>query len=346
MPSVGLMPGFSLEDMGAAMNTTALTLTTTGLGAVFRAYKTGNISKLGRLVTARTGNCEFDFQMETLTGAPAVPTGTIWAAGATVHVTVSGTGWVWHTLGTPGAVVKDDYFAVAINPTVAAVGDQATIGTNLAALVNRNFPYAATKLAGVYTAQNGSPILAAQYDDGTVLWGGLPVTAIATTTTIATDTTPDEVGVMWTQPVGGTCFGVEALLSVSTQTAVDGTFELYEGVAAAASSIASVKVTAADMRAATSGKLELRFSTSVALVANREYRLVLKPSTATATGTYRLTNLTFESVASQQSQFGLFIRTHRTDAGTFTDTTTQIPSVCPVLDTISAGGISRSRAVY
>ena len=333
MADRGVAPLFDIaSSFGSALNTFAVLATTSGIGFVLRSGHTGSIRRLGVNVASRIGNLVGDLQVETLTGTPRVPSGSLWSAGATTSITVTGTGWLWGTLGTDAPVTAEQAFGVALNATTASAGDQATFNTGLTGYFNRGFPYALTKTAGAYSALNQIPIVGVEYADGYIEWGGLPLSAFSSGMAIASDTTPDEVGTRWVQPATEEVFGIIAQLSQSSANAA-GELVLY----ADGAELGALDIDGDELRANSGGIIMARFNSPPTITPGAVGRVVVRPSTVSATGNYRVTNLTMESAASLISQMGLPQRTERTNAGAWTDRAAQVCSILPVFKSVAGG---------
>lgn len=338
MANVLVTPLFPMDLFtGTAITTHLVDATNDSAGAILTAPKTGNISAVGRPVTAVGGTgTTGTMRMETVSGAAGSPTGTIFAAGADATDDVSATGWAWKTLNTPAAVTKGNDFAVVYTASAADGTNNATFGYGLTG-VSALRPYSVVRTAGTWSFPSVPPLFAAKYDDGEIILGCYPLTAIGTSTNIASDTTPDEVGVKWTAPTSGSCIGLSIMASVSSLN-LAGTAKLYQGDS---TELETSTFAASNWRAAfATARFIVHFDSAVAVAAGTVYRATFLPTVATATGNIRLVDMTFESADSlQRTMTALAQKCSRTDAGAWTDTSTNIVSVTPLMSAASGAGL-------
>jgi hypothetical protein len=166
---------------------------------------------------------------------------------------------------------------------------------------------------------------------------GYPIESFATTT-LESDTTPDEVGLGFTLPTGfGSSYTVDgAILTFSSTTTVDTTWTmtLYQGTTALQSTTID---TAQIATTNTSRRYELPFDVSLStLTPGTEYILAIAPTdTATANGV--TTRDITVPTSGDKSAFGdlNFKYYSRSDGGSWTENTTRIP-----LFGISIGSVS------
>lgn len=339
MASVGIDPLFCVSPFGASgVLTQVVDATNDSAGAVLQAHKDGSITHIGRWVSTVTGTGTTGrVQMETLTGSPALPSGTLWDTNTFGTDNISATGWSWVELDTAGDVTEGQEFAVTYLASAADGSNNATFSYGLANVGNSaTCPYSCNRVAGTWGIQTAAPIFAARYGaSGDIIYGSAPITGFASGAAIALDTTPDEVGVKWTAPVSGTCYGLEIIASLSNLN-FTGVARLYANNV----EVANRTLTGTRFRSTGVGRVLVRWATPATITAGVAYRAVIYGTTNSATGNIRLINLTHESADSLQKTLStLAFRCSRTDAGSWTDSATaNIMSIIPLMESETAGG--------
>jgi hypothetical protein len=159
-------------------------------------------------------------------------------------------------------------------------------------------------------------------------------------TNFSTTSTPDERGVKFRLPVGLRVVGVAVRLEYLNP----GEIVLYDSNGT--SVMASIAFDP-DVRALTAIRTQIYyFNATVELLADTDYRLVVKPTTSS---NVNLGHVTFFNAADRAgTQFGTnWCLTSRTDGGSWSDDTTQIPGLWLICNGIDAGssGVSIGRLI-
>lgn len=169
-----------------------------------------------------------------------------------------------------------------------------------------------------WASTNRLPIIVFEFSDGSygTLDGASPISSYNSTTAINTGTTPDEHSQKFTVPTSGYIDGVGVSLS-AVATGADFDIVLYDGTTALNS--ISVDSNALD-GSGSSGLITLAFPKTT-VTAGTTYYFAVKPTTANSVST--LSGLVGSAAywdALPQGQ--TWIRSHRTDAGAWSDTAT------------------------
>ena len=332
-------------------HTTAATLDASGekLAYIFQAPKTGSIRKGAfRTGTVTTGDT-VDVRFETVDLTTGFPTGTLFGANTNVSHTVNAADDnVWLTtaaLTADASVTRGDLLAmVVVNGSTP--GNMILSGVNVTGprMQLANLPYNATNTSGSYAVlTNTNPCFAVEYSDGSYEY--IPSVYPAetfNTISIATNTsgtTGDERGFKFQLPFSYQVCGAWAWMNVPGNTNCD--FILYDsdGTTALLTYTFDGNVDLASV-----GISEILFSSSATLLANTNYRIVLKPSTTTTMTMY---DMDVDAAAVMDACEGgqNWHLTYRTDAGAWTDTTTKRPFMGLRIDGIdvSSGGVGGNR---
>jgi hypothetical protein len=316
---------------GSAVSAQALTDADNAVAWVFNVPKDGTITDVGYLVTAENGTSPaYNCGLVTV-DATGNPTTTAYGGSAVTPATWTSTGWKWVTLSTPATGAAGDFAAVHIYPggtppdgsnnITVAYGPVADGGYSL------NYVVAWTQAA------LGGP-MAIKYNDGSIY--GFALTSVTTYVAgITSGTTPDEVGAKFQVPAAMTCtgarlgcnrtgYGSAATMDVVLYSAADGV-------------LASTTVSDKDFLDV-QDYVNVHWD-AVNLSAATDYRLIIKPTTAT-NGGVTVTKWSVESTAARNMwpAGDSWHWTERTDAGAWTDTTTAIPYMGLWVSDITFGG--------
>lgn len=300
------------------------------VGAVFQAPKTGNIAAIHvRSATVSVAG-DGDVRLETVDATTGFPTNTLVAANTNFVRTFStNNNWYRNVLTAVGPVTRGQRIAAVVRRSTGNYGlSNYDSGSYLA-----SFPY------GVLNTGSDSKSGAAlncliEYDDTTYpqVFNLFGVTT-ATGSTINTGTTPDEVGLLFTAPLAFRTTGCVVHLDL------DGTAEvlLYD---TSNNIIAQATWLDPDLRSATgAGRFELYWDAEATLTAGAQYRLVVKPTTVTSVVVSCLdVNTAAYMSALSGGTDGHF--TQRTDAGSWTQTTTKKPMFALIVNGIDVAAAS------
>lgn len=327
---------FTLDSTGVSADSVAL---------LFIAPKTGTINAVGFRINSVTGTASaanVSIQGQT-SGAPS---GSNWDASSTVSVTGIGTtpylattfNWVTISPDAPDVTAGDKLAAVI---TLTTASTSVAITTGLDGAVNGSLaasPHVRTNTnaAGWVTTDDSLPAISVRYSDGEILYGCIPYVSALTSNTFASDTTAgsggDERGVYWDVEADCTVYGADiAMRSDNANSTWD--VCMYIGNAAASFTRSFVSN---DVRAINAmGRLVVTFSSPVSVTSGSRARITVKPTTAAATGTVRVTEWTFADSDSREAVVGRLARCDRADGGSWSDSTTQFVQITPVLSEAS-----------
>lgn len=292
---------------------------------IMRAPKTGTITKVGfRTGTVTTGDT-VDVRLETVSLTTGDPTGTLLGAnsnGAQVIGSGDDNTWFTTTLTTGVAVTKGDLLAaVIVNGSVPGV-----LNINNHRAVNNCFPYSDLFVSAAWTKQPAeAPVFSLEYTGGSygVSPGVFPFSNTAVSS-FSNASTPDERGLKFKLPFPARITGATVWVDLDG----DADLVLYN----AADSVLETVSLDKDVRAVNSRtNFYVPFDGTQELVKDTFYRLVVKPTSATALLVFAFD---VDAVAIMDSFDGGqdFHHTERTDAGAWTDTTTKRPFICLHVD--------------
>lgn len=293
--------------------------------------KTGTIDKVAfRTGTVTTGDT-VDVRLETVSAANGDPTGTLIAANANgSQVIGAGDDDTWFTtsLTTGPSVTRGDVIAVVI--VNGGGGGNMNISRLSSQMPSGSFPYTDLFTASWAKSPNCA-VVALEYDDASYenVIGAYPYSAIATTTTYNSGSTPDEKGLKFRLPypvrVIGFWVGVDMIAGPTDM-------KLYDSDGSTVLETVSL-----DNNIRSSGGNHAQyFASSYILAKDTFYRLTCVPST---TSNVRLFEVEVDAVAVMDALEGgqNFHWSERTDAGAWTDTTTKRPLAGLIIDQFDDG---------
>lgn len=319
----------------SAMSISQQSLSSSGnyVAGVFAAPKTGNISAIGYF-PGTVSSPSADVRLETVDSS-GLPSGTLWGTNTNASHTPSASTWAWVTLTASAAVNKGDIICIKI---ARSSGTFQVNYWNPAPVIGF-FPYGVFN-TGTPSRSTACPILAVKYDDNTYpFMFSFPLGNTGLAQAINSGTTPDEKGVKFTVPfackVSGACFRYVAPSGSTTYT-----LKLYDG---SDNVLASVLVdTDAQATINSTGQIVSLFNTDVQLSPGSTYRLTILPTDATNFNFFRAI-LDAATTREAWPHGTSWQATERTDAGSWTDTDTQMPLMSLMLSALddgnSAGGI-------
>lgn len=302
---------------------------------IFRAPKAGEIDRVCFLTATVTTGATVDVRLETVDAATGAPTGTLVDTNSNAALVIADANdnvWFEVTLTAPATVTKNQRIAIVIvNPAVSP-------GTlNIVRFSNHtaNDPYNAL-FTGTWALDDRAPVMAVRYDDTSypAILGAFPCSVIGQTS-FNTSSAPDEIGLFFRCNFNQRAAGVWAWVELDGDTDV----KLYDSDG---SSVLETVSFDKDVRGATSGRLTVAyFTTPRTFTPNTDYRLTILPTTATSSG---IGLMTFAAAALLDAipMGQTWHKTERTNAGSWTQTTTQRPFMGLILDQlddgVSAGG--------
>lgn len=328
--------GYALFPTGHSINLLSfrsLLLDATGEQAayIFRVPKTGNIRKVGFRTGTVTTGMTADVRLETVDATTGDPTGTLVAANTNASQVIADTDdntWFLPTLTADAAVTIGQILAVVV---VWATGGNLNINAAITGVPTHNFPYA-DHFTTSWGKREETPLGFIEYDDGTTANAYvIPVKTAATANTdINTGSNPDEVGNRFQFAFPMRAAG--AFVAIDPAATGDFDIVLYEGT----TSKASVSVDASQMLGDTTRKCFFQFATPYVMLANTEYFLVVKPTTAT---NVRVSTLQLPSAAMMAALDGgtAIYRANRVDAGAWTAVTDERISLAILVDGFDDG---------
>ena len=290
---------------------------------IFRVPKTGNITKVGFRVAAVTTAQTIRVSLCTVDATNGDPTTTLYGGSAAgTQASPTANTFFEVTLGTAAAATIGDVVAVVLQFDTTA--GSITIDPGLTSVLGRAgvaFPYldvfATAWTKGAANGVNCIPACTIGYDDGTYPYTGMTpsATTAPAAVTVNTGTTPDEVGNRFTVPF---LCRVSGFYSIADYDG-DADLILYDSADAA---LATVSVDKDNEAVATAAHQTYLPFAPVTLRPNVVYRAVVKPTSATSLIVYRI-NSQSAAMMDQMSGGQAWHETSRTDAGSWTDTTTQ-----------------------
>lgn len=196
--------------------------------------------------------------------------------------------------------------------------------------------YAATYTAGAWTkAVQSMGQFEVLYDDNSLAYSPSMCPGVSTATTLASNTTPDEVAMIFQVPVACVVSGAWVLIDI------DGDCDIVLYDSDGTTALATVSLDKDNRQPTGAAVVFVEFAANVTLAASTSYRLAVKPTSTTAVG------VRYYAVNAQASldAFPLGQNCHwseRTDAGSWTQTTTRRlrAGICiaQVHDGASSGG--------
>ena len=228
--------------------------------------------------------------------------------------------------GTKRSVTRGEFLSIVIEFDSFVAG-ALEIDVNLGDAANKPVSgalYFDHKTGGTWAKHNNSlPCFGLEYDDGSFAYipGVLPAKTYEADTSFNTSTTPDEYGLKFQLPfkckVGGAWYGT---------IDIDNAAELILYDSDGSTELENVTLDP-DIRSIVNlERVAVWFSDDIELLADTNYRLVLKPTT-TSNLIYRGITVDSAGLLDQMEGGQLFHKTERTDAGAWTDTTTSRPSM-------------------
>ncbi|MHC4155648.1 MAG: hypothetical protein ACYST6_12100 [Planctomycetota bacterium] len=243
--------------------------------------------------------------------------------------------------GNKRSVTVGDRIAAVVEFVSWGAGDDLEVDalniTSLATVENHNY-------VDLYTASwakvaNVCPNIALKYDDGSYEWLAtdiLPASALGSLS-VNTGTTPDEVGLIFQLPFSCRVKGAWVRLAANA-SGRDFDVVLY------GPTTRTVSVDADQLQNTAARSISVIFPAAETLLANTNYRLALKPTTANSIGAYYL-DVAVAAIMDAIEGGQEFHWTQRSDAGSWSETTTRRPIMGLLIDGIDTGGAASSQLV-
>jgi hypothetical protein len=300
---------------------------------IVQAPKTGTISKIGFRTGTVTLGATVDVRLETVDATTGTPSGTLWAANTNALQLILATddnAWFLPTLIAGASVTKGDVLAVVIaNPAVSF--GTLNVATIISTAIIAEFPYNAL-YTGTWAKGVAAPVLALEYSDGSYeeILGAFPWSAISETA-YNSGSTPDERGLRFNFPFPVQVAGFWAWLV----WAEDCTVKLYDYDDSTV--LLSLSVDKDNQsNPATKQRNLFYFSSKVSLLPDKSYILSLLPSTTTNATLNQFSVNTAAIMDGMDGGQNCHLAT-RTDAGSWTFTTTQRPLMGLIIDAFDNG---------
>jgi hypothetical protein len=305
---------------GVAFTSVLLDAAAEALAVIFQAPLTGTIDRIGfrtgTVTTGATVTCTIE-GVSVTTGDPdgvAAGSGTVAIADTDDNV------WKEATLSSTAAVTRGNVYAAVITVPAGANLNVVYAGTAIDNIAGLNLPYSDEFLAGVWSKSNNAAVINIRYDSGVYEpIGTLPASGIAITT-FNSGSTPDERGLFFQLPFPATLTGaiVNGLFTGGS------TIKVYDSDGTTV--LTSLVVDPDQAGSANAGPYRFLFPATVALAKTTNYRISVLPSSASNN---TLTDFTVNTAAMMDAFDGgqAFHLTTRTDAGAWTQTTTQRPFI-------------------
>lgn len=320
---------FPQRYLSTANTSFALGATNQQIGFVFYAPKNGNISGARIRLGVTTAGQTLIAGLQDVGLADGLPDGTFDQSGFAAVADTDDNVEKAFTFGSARTVTMGNLLSLV-------VGYAATAGSLiiLSTFTNENSSvYVTYASAGTHAKQGGrAPVFFLNYDDGTTpnVTGVVPT--VSTFVDYSSASNPDEWGAKFRYPFSVTIRGAY----YEGRAGGDCDFVLYDsdGTTVLASASRDKDVNQITTTPPYSGI----FATSVTLSANTYYRLSIKPTTATGV---RLIYFDCAAASDLDAFLGIgqdFHLTKRTDAGAWTDVTTQRPSIGLLIDGIDTSG--------
>lgn len=303
-------------------------------GLSMQAPKTGNINKLGFYVAAHTSGATLDCRVETLSATTGLPSGTLFATNTSGTAVTTAIGWYESTLTASAAVTKGDRIGLVVaqpssSPGNCAIGDLVNYYGSTSI---HSFPFGGNYVSSWAAAQR-RPLIFAGYDDST--WGycpqNMPITAV-TTLSLNTGSTPDEAANRF--DVAAPCRVVGARLFLNgAGDSRDFTIVIYDS---GSSVVATETFDSGQMGVNGVYWVDYFFDAAVDLSAGT-YRLAVKPTTASNNQVVYVTMPSSTGIRTAMPGGSNVYYSARSDAGAWTDTTTQYLIAAPLVSGFDDG---------
>jgi hypothetical protein len=308
----------NVQGNSGALSTVSLNDADNAAGWLFNVPKDGNITDVGVLLVTENGTSpQYNVKLSTV-GTDGFPTTTDYGGSTGTPTTWTSAGFKWVTLTVAATAAAGDFAAVHVYPT----GSTPT-GVNFVSVpssgVAQGMGISANFTIAWGAANTGSGGFAIRYDDGSVY--GIALSSSTGHLVVRSNTTPDEVGDLFTLPANMTCFGARVIHGASAlETSATVDVVLYS---AADGVLASATISDKDF-ADNSNYIDV-FWDSVNLAANTQYRLIVKPTTGASGGIY-VQRWSLDSTAAMAAipEGTRWQGTSRTDAGAWSNVTTDI----------------------
>jgi len=263
------------------------------------------------------------------TSQPAIP-GDILGSGNSAYATatISAAGWKRLELTSPLSVSSGDRVFIKIGSYNFVAGSYriANVSSNL---FYDNGNYHLTNLGTVDASATNRLCILLESTTGLMI-GCTAIPFSSTALTVNTGTTPDEVGNLITAKYGYDVVGAYV------HSDIDAAYDIimyYDG------STYSKSMSENERAAVTSNPFTVYFADKIHVIKGSTYRLVIKPTTTTSITFYEcLFPTSYESLVLTNYFSGeTIVKTSRSDAGSWTDDSTKLTTILPIISGIDYG---------
>ena len=324
-------PGIAPLSSGAAITSVTIDAAGEKSSLVFNPPRAGNIRKIHWGTRTVTTGDTVDVRVETVSGG--TPTGTLWAANTNASQVILATddnAQFATTLTADATVVLDSLVAIVIvcatgNLQVAACSQfMKTIPTG------SSIPPKGVTYTTSWADTSSPPAMCVEYDDGEI-WPCYPGAALAIEYTgynINSGTTPDEVGNVFVPSIS--CKVIGFVTSIQIGSGALPVFDLMDS----SNNVLATATLSNEYRTTGSVNSQHNFGSEATLTAGQTYRITMRPDSATNCNISAY--FKFPSGV-KLSGFTSMQRTERTNAGAWTDDSTRIAMLFPVLSAVDDG---------
>lgn len=184
---------------GYSLSTYALSGSTLKVAGIFQAHKTGTIDRIGFYVIKTGTSPTYDFRLESLSSVR--PSGSLAAANTNLTNAPSATGWAEVTLTSSYSVTAGECLAVVCGYSSGTINgsNYCDVGRYHNGFGTSSMPMSLYYNGASWNADVQPCVCSARYSTGEYIPMTCPMTAV-TYDDFASNSTPDEVGVMFTAP--------------------------------------------------------------------------------------------------------------------------------------------------
>lgn len=298
---------------------------------IFVVPLTGSLATVHfRTGTVTTGG-DVDVRIETVSTTTGDPTGTLVDANATKVVTLAGGDddkWLTATFATAPTLTRGDTVALVF---ARSTGDYDFVALDMQ--YERSFPYS-DHFTGTWSKKRESPVFGFEYTDSTrpPIPGVYPYDSLSTLS-IASNTTPDELGIRFKFPFpirAGGCWYTDILLKRP------GEIRLYDSDGTTVLAKYVFDFDQAETVGPQNGNIYL-FDSTAELLANTFYRIAVRP-TSTLPVSIGITGVDATAFWNHFDGGPDWTRTERTDDGAWTETVLERVRIGLLLDGFASHG--------
>jgi len=298
---------------------------TKNAGMIFVAPKTGNIDAIYVNITATSGSPTITVGLEGA-GATRTPDNFYKASGnAKVDLVNPASTGAWRTLGTAASVTAGDSLATTVR---YVSGTSANVAATCS-FETQDHPFAVVSSTGTWSQSSGMPMIAARYDDGTVVG----VAGATTSNSWGNGTTPLLRGNLWVPPTDVKVYGVAFTTRLATAGG-SAKVSVYNGTTL----MVSQTLTQAVTNGTNNPGMNYVYFDEQSLSAGGSYRFVVEPTTAAAISSFGQIDFVDSTARDGYKASLLTGTTANTAGGAWTDTSNRMYSILPLISEVGSGG--------